>query len=61
MKKVTKKLRLDQQTLRVLDAAKLTTVAGGGDGVDPNRNNTVCTAAVSGCASGKASCLCAGL
>ena len=61
MKKVTKKLQLDRQTLRVLDDVKLANIAGGGDGVDPNRNNTVCTAAVSGCASGKASCLCAGL
>ena len=52
MKKLSKKLQLGKQTLRILDQARLTNVAGGDSAIGNNRNNTVCTKIDSGCVSG---------
>jgi hypothetical protein len=46
MKKVTRTLRLDQQTVRVLHDPKLARVVGAGKNT---KNDTICTLDASGC------------
>jgi hypothetical protein len=52
MKKLTRKLRLDQQTLWVLHDPKLAQVVGAGKNT---KNDTICTLDNSGCVTGSCS------